>query len=188
MSPVLLDAGCGEGYYTSALSAAISASGGRTAGVDLSKTALKKAARACPGAEFAVASVYRIPMTEDSADIVLNCFAPLADAEYRRVLRPGGFFIYVVPGPGHLFEMKEILYDSPYENACKTEEYPGFVLMDTANVDTLFTLTQRDDILSLFRMTPYAWKTPKAGVERLASTEVLGVTAQFRIFIYRKDG
>jgi 23S rRNA (guanine745-N1)-methyltransferase len=35
-------------------------------------------------------------------------------------------------------------------------------------------------------MTPYAWKTPKAGVERLAALESLTVTAQFRIHVMEK--
>ena len=45
---VLLDAGCGEGYYTAALSDSISRRGGQTLGVDLSKAAVRRAANAVP--------------------------------------------------------------------------------------------------------------------------------------------
>ena len=106
----LLDAGCGEGYYTQGIFSALQnkAKSFSLAGVDQSKAALKKAARRVPGAEFAVASVYRLPVGDGAVDLLLDCFAPLALREYRRVLRPGGVFLYVVPAPRHLLELKEI--------------------------------------------------------------------------------
>lgn len=182
----LLDAGCGEGWYTSALAEMVQNKGGRTAGVDLSKPAVKKAARRCPGAEVAVASVYRLPVADGSVDVLTDCFSPLAGSEFARVLRPGGAFLYVVPGPRHLWELKELLYDAPYENEEKREEYPGFVLEGVTPVESRFTLTDREDVMALFGMTPYAWKTPRDGVERLERVEELTVTAQFRIHTLRR--
>ena len=185
--PVLLDAGCGEGYYTAALSDLAAARGGRMAGVDLSKTAAKRAARLCPKAEIAVASVYHLPLGEGTADVLSSCFSPLAAEEFRRVLRPGGLFLYVVPGPRHLWELKEILYDRPYENPEKTEEYPGFRFLGAEEADTAFTLTRRQEIADLYHMTPYTWKTPREGAARLDGVDRLTVTAQFRIHRYRRE-
>lgn len=182
----LLDAGCGEGWYTAALAEMVQNKGGRTAGVDLSKPAVKKAARRCPGAEIAVASVYRLPVEDGSVDVLTDCFSPLAESEFARALRPGGAFLYVVPGPRHLWELKELLYDHPYENEEKEESYPGFALESVTPADGVFTLTERGDIMALFGMTPYAWKTPRDGVERLERVEKLTVTAQFRIHTLRR--
>ena len=187
-APSLLDAGCGEGWYTAALASAAAAKGGRTAGVDLSKPAVKKAARRCPEAELAVASVYHLPAADGGVDAVVDCFSPLAAEEFARVLRPGGVFLYVVPGPRHLWELKEVLYDRPYENGEKRETYPGFRYQDVVPVETRFTLPRREDISDLFRMTPYCWKTPKAGAERLAALNTLTVTAQFRVHVFRRTG
>lgn len=58
-----------------------------------------------------MASVYHLPVADRSADLLLNCFSPLALDEFRRVLRPGGGFLYVVPGAKHLWELKQVLYD-----------------------------------------------------------------------------
>ncbi len=182
----LLDAGCGEGYYTAALAGEAQARSGRCAGVDLSKPAVKKAARRCPGAEIAVASVYHLPLPDAAADMVVNCFSPLAIDEFRRLLRPGGRFVYVVPGPRHLWELKRVAYDAPYENPDKREEYPGFRYVDVLPVETVLPLTQSEDIMALFSMTPYAWKTPREGVERLKRLNALTVTAQFRIHVMEK--
>lgn len=182
----LLDAGCGEGWYTSALTEMVKKKGGWAAGVDLSKPAVKKAARRCPDAEIAVASVYHLPLVDSSVDVLVDCFSPLAGSEFARVLRPGGVFLYVVPGPRHLWELKNFLYENPYENEEKEEEYPGFALEGVTPVEHTFTLTNGEDIMALFGMTPYAWKTPREAVERLERVETLTVTAQFRIHTLRR--
>ena len=186
-SPVLLDAGCGEGYYTAALAQTVMRQGGRTAGVDLSKAAVRRAAKRCPGAETAVASVYHLPLPDATVDVLVNCFSPLAVSEFRRVIRPGGYFLYVVPGARHLWELKEILYDDPYENTEKTEQYAGFRFLRMKAVETTFTLRSPEDIEALFHMTPYTWKTPKEGAARLAGLATLSVTAQFHIHVYRRE-
>ena len=79
-APVLLDSGCGEGYYTAGLVRALRAAGQspRCAGVDISKFALRRAARRLPEEEFAVASVYHLPLADASVDILTNVFSPLA--------------------------------------------------------------------------------------------------------------
>lgn len=184
----LLDAGCGEGWYTSAFAETAGKKGGRVAGVDLSKPAVKKAARRCPDSEIAVASVYHLPLKDSSADVLVNCFSPLAAEEFYRVLKSGGKFLYVVPGPRHLWELKEILYDTPYENEEKVETYAGFSAPRVTAVETTFTLTKSEDIRALYHMTPYTWKTPKEGAARLERVERLTVTAQFRIHGMTKLG
>lgn len=183
---VLLDAGCGEGWYTAALAETVSAGGGQTAGVDLSKPAVKKAARRCPNGEIAVASVYHLPLADHSVDVLTDCFSPLAAEEFYRVLKPGGKFLYVVPGPRHLWELKEVLYESPYENEEKQEEYPGFRYVDILPVEGTFTLPDGQAIQDLFCMTPYYWKTPKVGAERLGKLDTLTVTAQFRVHVMER--
>lgn len=185
-SPSLLDAGCGEGWYTAALSEVVAAHDGWTAGIDLSKPAVKKVARRCPAGEFAVASVYRLPLADSSVDLLVNCFSPLAAEEFYRVLKPGGKFLYVVPGPRHLWELKEVLYQNPYENEEKREEYPGFRYLDVVPVETRFTLPDPPTIEALFRMTPYYWKTPREGAARLAALNTLPLTAQFRIHVMER--
>ena len=187
-SPVLLDSGCGEGYYTAGIYQALRAAGKtpRMAGIDISKFILRTAAKREKGIEFAVASAYRLPLADSSVDVLLNCFSPLAAEEFRRVLRPGGCFLYVVPGAEHLWEMKEILYDRPYPNEERETPYRGFAYEAIVPVDETITLRSREDIQNLFRMTPYTWKTPREGKERLAERETLTTRISFRLHIFRK--
>ena len=185
----LLDLGCGEGWYTAGVCAALRENGlnTRVAGVDLSRSALKKAARRTAQAEFAVASVYHLPVADYAAELLLNCFSPLAPEEFRRVLAPGGSFLYVVPGAKHLWELKQVLYENPYENQEEETDYEGFSYERIVPVDFAMEL-DAPALQSLFQMTPYCWKTPKAGIERMNALEGLKVMAAFRIHVFRAEG
>lgn len=187
-APVLVDSGCGEGYYTAGIFHALEQAGKtpRAAGVDISKFALKKAAKRLPQGEFAVASVYRLPIPDHTAHVLTNVFSPLCPEEFFRVLKKDGLFYYVVPSALHLWEMKQVLYDVPYENAVKREDYPGFRWLRAVPLRYTVHLDCSQDIMALFGMTPYAWKTPKAGVERLAALEQLDTQIGFDVHVYQK--
>lgn len=184
----VLDSGCGEGWYTAGVCDALRQNGLDTwiAGVDLSRSALKKAARRTKEAEFAVASVYHLPVADKTVDLLLNCFSPLALEEFRRVLAAEGTFLYVVPGAKHLWELKQVLYEKPYENAEEETAYDGFAYETIVPVDFTMAL-DAPALQDLFRMTPYCWKTPKAGIERMNALERLDVTASFRIHVFRVE-
>ena len=187
-SPAILDVGCGEGYYTAGIHHALLATGKtpRTAGTDISKAILRLAAKRDKSIEFAVASSAHLPLGASSIDILLNCFSPLFLEEFLRVLKPGGCFLYVVPAADHLWEMKQVLYDKPYPNDEKETPYEGFAYEAIIPVDTKIHLGTQADIHALFQMTPYYWKTPKAGAERLAALDTLDCRISFRIHIFRK--
>ena len=188
-APVALDAGCGEGYYTAGIYRALLSSGKspRMAGVDISKFSLQKAAKRCREIEFAVASVYRLPVAAESVDLLLNVFSPLAIEEFRRVLKPGGCYLYVVPAAAHLWELKAVLYDKPYPNEEKETPYEGFAYDRIVPVKYPLHLSSPEDIQALFGMTPYAWKTPRAGKDRLAALTELDCQAAFHIHVFRKE-
>lgn len=126
--PAVLDTGCGEGHYTSAVYRALRTPGrppawrGRTS----PRPSSGRAAKREKDVEFAVASSYHLPVADRSIDLLLNCFSPLALEEFRRALRPGGTFLYVVPSEKHLWELKQVLYDHPYPNEVKETPYEGF--------------------------------------------------------------
>jgi len=189
-APALLDSGCGEGYYTAGVFQALSQAGKtvRAAGVDISKFAVRRAAKKLPTEEFAVASVYHLPVADGSIDFLSNVFSPLAVEEFARVLKPGGVFCYVVPSARHLWEMKEILYPAPYENPVKQDDYTGFAWEGAQQVRYTLHLEDPADIMALFGMTPYAWKTPKEGIERLKARTCLDTQIGFDLHLYRKEG
>lgn len=179
---VVFDCGCGEGYYTGGIAEISEA----TFGIDISKTAVEKAAKKYKNAFFAVASAYDLPVKSESVDTVCDIFAPLSAEEFKRILVPNGYFLYVVPAEKHLMKMKEILYETPYENAFSEAEYDGFTYIKNEKVSFPIEVCGNEDIMSLFTMTPYSWRTPKEGINRLMQTEKLCDTAEFYIHILKK--
>lgn len=189
-NPTVLDAGCGEGYYTGRMAEAFRKANrsAELCGFDISKTAVRLAAKRYPEIPFAVGSMFHIPVPDSSADCVTDVFAPIVPGELCRVLRPGGALILAVPGPRHLYGLKEILYDAPYENKMRDTEYPGFRFLSRVAVQGEITTSDPQVMLDLFAMTPYYWKTPREGVERLKKTEALKTGIEFDFLIYRKVG
>ena len=186
--PVVLDSGCGEGYYTAGVYRVLAGAGKRPrmAGVDISKFALRWAGKRERAVEFAVASAYSLPVADTSVDLLINCFSPLGLEEFSRVLKPGGHFLYVVPAPMHLWELKCVLYDVPYENPRQETPYDQFSYVDIRPVEAVIHLKGREAIHDLFQMTPYYWKTPKAGAKRLAQLDSLDTRIAFDIHVFRK--
>lgn len=187
--PQVLDSGCGEGFYTAGIYHALKGEGRAPAmaGIDISKFSLRWAAKREPEVEFAVASAYRLPVADRSIDLLINCFSPLGLEEFQRVLRPGGHLLYVVPAAKHLWELKQVLYDTPYPNEEKETPYAGFTYTDIHRVRGAIHLDSPQAISDLFQMTPYYWKTPKAGAERLHRLTELETQIAFDIHVFRKN-
>lgn len=102
------------------------------------------------------------------------------------MLRPGGTYLYVVPAARHLWELKQVLYDAPYRNREAETPYEGLEYLDIVPVTAALDLPDRETLADLFRMTPYYWRTPRAGAERLAVLDGLRVTADFRVHVFRR--
>lgn len=187
--PMVLDSGCGEGYYTAGIFQALTAAGKKPkmAGIDLSKFSLRWAAKRERNIAFAVASVYRLPVAEKSADLLLNCFSPLAIEEFRRVIKPGGTFLYVVPAPRHLWELKEVLYPQPYLNQEVQISYDGFRYQEIRRVERRIHLPDQETIQNLFQMTPYYWKTPLEGKKKLEQLFALELQTEFDIHVFTRE-
>lgn len=183
INSILLDAGCGEGYYTSAVKSGIRV---EMYGIDISKDAVEMASKRKSGVNFAVASVFNIPVQSESCDILLTMFAPYCKDEYARVLKNDGYMIMVIPSENHLWELKKAVYDKPYKNSVKPYELDGFRHISTEKVHFNMRIDNSADIQSLFSMTPYYYKTGKSEQERLNALEILETQADFEVLVYQK--
>ena len=127
----LLDAGAGEGYYTDTIERALYERDGTSdvSAFDISKDAVREIAKKNPRISLAVAGSYHMPIADAEFDTVINTFSPLAPEETCRVLKSGGIFIMAIPGEEHLYDLKSVIYDTPYKNTVGDTALSGFELL-----------------------------------------------------------
>lgn len=185
----VLDAGCGECYYSSVILQSLCQADKHINmnGVDISKDALEFAFKRKSGVSTAVASVFNLPVADNSVDAVLNVFSPEAFEEYRRVLKKGGILVRVVPLKEHLYELKQAVYDTAYYNDPVELAIDGFTLLRESAVENFLSLDCNGDVQNLFKMTPYYYKTSVADQQKLETLDALKTKAQFSVRVYRKD-
>ena len=181
----VLDSGCGEGYYTAGLGKALPRA--RVCGFDISKLAVKAAAGKYKSVEFGVASSFAIPLGKASVHLLTDVFSPLAAEEFARVVKPGGFFLYAVPGERHLYGLKELLYENPYENPHRETEYPGFRFVGRTAVRGEIRVPDSQTAVDLFTMTPYYWKTGPQAAQRLETVEGFSTEIGFDFLLYQRQ-
>ncbi len=182
----LLDAGCGEGYYTHRAARVCESA----LGIDLSKFAVENAAKRAKregtlNELYAVAGIFDLPTADSSFDGVINLFAPCSEEEFCRVLRKDGILIIGAAGKDHLLGLKEAIYETAYKNEERADLPHSMNLLEKKTVSFEITLKSQEDIRNLFSMTPYFYRTSRSDKEKLAGLETLTTIAQFDIFVYQ---
>ena len=120
-------------------------------------------------------------------DAVLNLFAPCAEEEFLRVLKPGGLLVLVAAGERHLLGLKKTIYDNPYLNMGRADLPQNMTLVSHDRLTYQACIRGNEQIMALFSMTPYYWRTSSTDREKLQNLENLETDLDFDIFLFRKD-
>jgi 23S rRNA (guanine745-N1)-methyltransferase len=180
----ILDIGCGDGFFLDHL-ARQAATPGRGVGVDISKEALAKAARAYPGLFFirTDASHIRLPFKDSSFGLVLSIFAPRPIDEIRRVMRSDGSWLIVTATPDHLKEVREFLplaaigtgkLDAPTSRS--------YTVIKSGTFNSRVQIARRD-LVSIVEMSPSIHRLRREFGDKWIEPlpEGLGVTLSFSV-------
>lgn len=184
----ILDLGCGEGYYLTNLKDYIKSKNIKANyyGMDVSKEAVKYASKSDKECTWIVGNNFHIPASDKSIDCILSVFSPIDINECNRVLKDTGVFIRVLPRTNHLIQLRDIIYsqvnlnDKVYTADLQENEY-----FKEANV-TFDIELNKEEILSLLKMTPHYWKTTGENKEKLDLYNSLKITIDMRIGLFKK--
>lgn len=179
----VLDAGCGEGFYTKRLKDFLglrfgAATDQRFYGVDISKPAIRMATQHDRAITWVVASVLDLPVMTSTLDLVMSVFAVPNYQEFSRVLKEDGKLVMVTPGPRHLLSLRKIIYTEVFEHSL-VKSLRGseglFSRVDSTAVAYRLVLDDWEDIMNLLTMTPYYWNInleQKGRVEALTKLDL----------------
>lgn len=193
---LVLDVGAGTGYYLARVLDSLPDALGLA--VDVSKPALRRAARAHPRAVAVLADTWRrLPVADGAVGLLLNVFAPRNGGEFARVLSPGGQLLVVTPTPRHLAEVGATLPDADGVRWLRVDpEKPTRVAASLANyfrpgpehlVEYQVALSRRQ-LAQLVIMSPSGGHTdPDLLAKAVAAVpEPLPVTISVRIGQYQR--
>lgn len=181
----VLDAGCGEGYFLQRFGEHVAAEPGggvlTLAGIDISKWAVKAAAKRGVPATWVVASNRQPPFRPGSVDLILCLFGFPVWEGFCKVLAPGGSVLLVDPGPEHLIELRAIIYPEVRRApppSLAAAEAAGYRLAREESLRFEMTLPDAQAIRDLLAMTPHAHRVPQERRAAVAALSRLSVTVE----------
>ncbi len=178
----LVDVGCGEGYYSSRLAAALDMP---LLGLDNSKEAVRYAAGAYKNATWVCGTAAKLPVEDHSTGLLTSLFAVTLPEEFHRVLSSDGYYFQVLAAQDHLMGLKSIIYpEILLREKDSTPSLPGFTLVKSLPIRFTFT-AEGDAVQQLLWMTPHLFRITKAGGEALAATPSLTDTASCILNVYK---
>ena len=172
----IVDLGCGEGDYTQAMADA----GYPVIGIDLSKSAIKRAAKGS-SVTYVIANLTQTPLIDQAVDVAVSIFSPFDPHEVHRISRH--WFVVVRPLPHHLVELKSLLYPTVRLNPDPALALPHMRHHHRTQVVFSMELTQ-PDLSDLLTMTPYVHTSPADGIQRVTTCPQLNVTAAFAVDVF----
>lgn len=191
----LLDAGCGEGYYTREIAMRLGGTGNLDLyGMDISRDSVQLAASAANQAggraadiKWVVADIGHLPVADGSVNFLLDVFTSANYEEFDRVLAEDGYLIKVIPGEGHVKELREAasgqLHHKDYKERRGAAVFcEHFETVQNRTVSRTYAVTpeERDIFIN---MTPLLFQVDKSKVDW---TKVQFITVEGQLLIGRK--
>lgn len=178
----LLDAGCGEGYYSSRLADALNC---ELIGMDISKEAVRCASAKYKQGTWICATASHIPIPDHSIGTITSLFALTMPEEFRRCLHSDGIYLQVLAAEDHLMGLKSIIYpEIKHKQKNTVPDIPGFQLLESISMRFSLHL-EGDQVQNILYMTPHVYRTSKEGLDRLRSTQKLADTASCVLNVYQ---
>ena len=190
--PIVVDAGCGEGYYLRKIRQHYELRGSGApvlCGIDISKPGVQTAARRDRLGHYAVASTHALPLLPGVADLVLTHFSPVFAESFLRVLQPNGVVLVGGPGPQHLLSLKALVYETPQEHTPSDPLHDDvrFQRIGTYEIQYGVELRNTTDISNLLAMTPFYWSANQDTQDRLSKLDKLDIPVDVVVHAYRRS-
>jgi len=178
----LLDAGCGEGFYTHQHKTALN----KVYGVDIAKETIKISAKRYQNCHFSVGTLSKLSFTDGYFAWLVSVYAPLLETEFTRILKTDGYLLTITPAEQHLFELKALIYRQANEHDVSKSPIKNLKLVEEQKLTYPMHFNNSDDVLNLLAMTPFAFKASKEIIKEIQAMTEFTCQADFILRLYKK--
>lgn len=178
----VLDAGCGEGFYTHQHKTATN----NVYGVDIAKETIKIAAKRYKECHFSVGTLSKLSFSDNYFAWLISVYAPILETEFTRLLKQDGYLLTVTPAEQHLFELKELIYTQANEHDTTKSPIEHLTLIEEQKLSYPMHFDNSDDVLNLLAMTPFAFKASKELIAQIKAMTAFTCQADFVLRLYKK--
>ncbi|AIQ67098.1 putative RNA methyltransferase [Paenibacillus graminis] len=191
----ILDAGCGEGSHLAAIQGLAAAGPHRSllgVGLDISKEGIALAAKNnSESTIWCVGDLAHSPFGSGQFHSVLSILAPSNYAEFQRLLTPDGIIVKVIPGPGYLQELRELLYgclsrQTNADNEIRERFSETFEITEARRFQYKVCL-QPPLLQQVISMTPLSWAADKARLRNALQLYELEISVDLTVLAGRKQ-
>jgi len=178
----LLDAGCGEGFYTHQHKTV----NNQVYGVDIAKETIRISAKRYKNCHFSVGTLSKLSFQDDFFGWLVSVYAPILEDEFTRVLQQNGYLLTVTPAEHHLFELKELIYQQANKHDISKTPINSLTLVEEQKLTYSMKFEHSIDVLNLLAMTPFAFKATKELIEKIKTMDHFVCQADFILRLYKK--
>ena len=186
---LLVDAGCGEGFYTARLARALPWASPAVLGIDISKWAVAAAAKRHRHVAWAVASNKRVPVRPGSAAMITSLFGFETWGAWAELQSPGQLVTVVDAGPLHLIELRELIYASVRTHAAPSNDAAlsaGYSLVAESEVRFGAVARSAAILSDILEMTPHGHRTTASARAGVGALDRLDLTIDAVIRVYSR--
>lgn len=182
----IADIGCGEGYYTQRLQQTLADHQvtHNLYGIDISKNALRRAAKRSKDIYWLVGSGGQPPFLANQLDLITCLFTNLMPEGFAKVLKPNATVILVNTGLDHLIELRQRVYENVKSQAfdpSATMLQHGYELNGEQKLKFKTKLTSSQQIIDLLQMTPHWWRVQPSALAKLEQLDELEITVDITL-------
>ena len=157
--PVILDTGCGEGSHLVKICEQLQHATG--IGIDIAKEGIVAAAKFHREQIWCVGDLAKSPFQAGKFDVILNFLSPANYEEFKRLLKPNGLMIKVVPQQNYLKELRAQAFANSEKEDYSNEQTVARFKEQFADVTVeriTYTMPLKQVLVpKLLEMTPMGW-------------------------------
>lgn len=162
---VVLDAGCGVGYYTDFMrrTSLLEHAGPAPVfiGADISKWGIQAAARDYLDVTWIVGNNKRLPVLPGSVDIITSLFGFETWQPWSALQTRGQYVLVAHAGPMHLIELRELIYETVTIHEAADDQDAidaGYQLVEKSSITYDMRLEHIETAENILSMTPHGYR------------------------------